>query len=647
MYSDLYWLSSATYAIVLFIILLNDIHSGRIRTRLERKYRMMYSWVVFFCIVDTLWGLCNAKRITSDGFFFFVSSCFHLAAVITCFFWIMFVLEYLGKYRKIRFVKIYYGLDLMGILIVLILVVVNCFQTTLFSIENGSYSVGPFRIITFLSQYICFCVIGIITLIFAIRERAQKDNRFFAVFYFVLAPILLGIFQLLYPYAPFYSMGYFFACFIVHIFVVSKYRAANEKNNVLKSIANTYYSMHLIDLEEDTMQSFLQSDILKNLILGTKSAQQMLNQVIQGTCSDEYLNLTMEFCDFSSIQERMKNKNVISSEFIGKNYGWTRISFISVEKINDIQKKIMIVTQIIDEEKKNKIDLIFKSNSDELTGLYNRRAFETDLEENNGKELEENLVFLSMDVNELKIINDTLGHQAGDEMLAGAAACMKECLGAYGKIYRTGGDEFAAILFATKKQLEDIKQDFEEKLMNWSGETVRKVSVSCGYVRKAEENCTTIQELAVLADERMYEEKTLYYREKGIDRRGQKDAHAALCALYTKILKVNLTEDSYQIVNMDIEEKTADKGFSEQISSWLSEFGKSGQVHPDDLENYLAQTNISYLRDYFSRKKNSISVFYRRKIQDEYKQVMMEMIPANDYAEEHQTLYLYVKNIDK
>ena len=49
----------------------------------------------------------------------------------------------------------------------------------------------------------------------------------------------------------------------------------------------------------------------------------------------------------------------------------------------------------------------------------------------------------------------------------------------------------------------------------------------------------------------------------------------------------------------------------------------------------------------YIKDKTSHSVFYRRKYGDRYKKVMMEMIPAGDYSDDNQTLFLYVKNIDK
>lgn len=53
------------------------------------------------------------------------------------------------------------------------------------------------------------------------------------------------------------------------------------------------------------------------------------------------------------------------------------------------------------------------------------------------------------------------------------------------------------------------------------------------------------------------------------------------------------------------------------------------------------------MKAYFAGNKTSLHVFYRRKYGDAFKRVMMEIIPASDYSENNQSLYLYVKDIDK
>lgn len=65
-------------------------------------------------------------------------------------------------------------------------------------------------------------------------------------------------------------------------------------------------------------------------------------------------------------------------------------------------------------------------------------------------ELKANFVYVTADLNGLKGANDTLGHAAGNELIRGAADCLRAAFGAFGDIYRIGGDEFAAILYLTE-----------------------------------------------------------------------------------------------------------------------------------------------------------------------------------------------------
>jgi diguanylate cyclase (GGDEF)-like protein len=86
--------------------------------------------------------------------------------------------------------------------------------------------------------------------------------------------------------------------------------------------------------------------------------------------------------------------------------------------------------------------------TDPLTGLRNHRAFQEDL----ARELQrtgrsgEPLALVLLDLDGLKAINDSQGHQAGDERLQGLARAIRECRRATDVAYRVGGDEFAVVL---------------------------------------------------------------------------------------------------------------------------------------------------------------------------------------------------------
>lgn len=644
-----YWASALTYTVLLIILFINDSETKRVITEVGRAFRLMTLWVIVFCLQDFVWGLFDSGVIQNSTGFFVSSAVFHLSTVITTFFWLYFVLIYLQVSPKKR--KIILSFDGALILLEAALVIANFFMPTLFYIEDGRYVTGFLRPFTFINQYVVYLGSGISALMLmsgAFRRSSQNHHSsYVSVFVASLAPILLGIFQLLYPNAPFYSLGYFLACYLIHIFIIAKDRAQADMATIFHSISKNYYSMHLIDMDTHAVTRYIESPILSNLMQNSDDAQDMLNRVIRGTANDDYRDLLLRFVDLSTLSSRMADKNEISCEFIGRNYGWTRISFVSIEKSEGRQKQVMVYTQIIDDSKRQEIDLIFKSNNDELTSLFNRYAYENEIKKLPATTSEEDsLVVIAMDINGLKQVNDNLGHAAGDELILGAATCMKQCFSSYGKIFRTGGDEFIALIHANDNQVESILQDFEETTLSWHGKLVESLSISYGHITRKEVKNGNIREMITLADDRMYKNKAEYYQRKGFDRRGQRDAHIALCALYTKILRINLTDDSFQIINMEINEKSSAMGFSEHISEWLHNFGKAGLVHPDDLEEYLRKTSIDYIKEYFAADKTSLHILYRRKIDRTFKQVMMEIVPANDYSPERQTFYLYVKNID-
>lgn len=439
---------------------------------------------------------------------------------------------------------------------------------------------------------------------------------------------------------------------VIIVLMLSKLFKSNsvrdEQLSVLRSMSDIYYSVHLINLMDNTSVQYAARDTVEEVVQNSSNdAKKTIHDVMKATLTEGYMEEGLDFTDLGTLPERMRDKKIISMDLLGKHVGWIRMSFISIESgIHGVPTKVICTTQIIDAQKRKEETLIMQSNADGLTKCLNRRAYEDDIENYPDIPTEDNFVYVSFDVNGLKVVNDTLGHAAGDEMLRGAAECILQCFGNYGRVYRTGGDEFVAIIFANRDRLAEIKVDFENVTMHWKGELVDELAISAGYVTKKEFPTETVREIAIIADERMYSQKSAFYLNKGVDRRGQQAAHEALCERYNKILKINITKDTFHIITMDIDEQTREKGFSDRISEWLSEFGKSGQVHEDDLPTYLEKTNIAFLRQYFKGEKKDLGIFYRRKVGDVFMQAAMEIIPANDYSDDDQNLFLYVRTME-
>ena len=161
-----------------------------------------------------------------------------------------------------------------------------------------------------------------------------------------------------------------------------------------------------------------------------------------------------------------------------------------------------------------------RANRDNMTGFLNRRAYETQMiSYASVVPSSQNFTLAAFDLNGLKVINDSKGHDAGDELIRGGAECIMTAFGQYGKLYRVGGDEFMGILDINAETLDDRKRHFEKLTSEWRGQKVIRLAVSAGFVSHAEFPDRTVRELEKLADERMYRAKDKFYQESGQDRR--------------------------------------------------------------------------------------------------------------------------------
>lgn len=162
-------------------------------------------------------------------------------------------------------------------------------------------------------------------------------------------------------------------------------------------------------------------------------------------------------------------------------------------------------------EKFEKEKLLYTSNTDELTRCYNRHAYETDMHQ---LDLNQEWIYLSLDLNGLKHANDTYGHAAGDELIKAATNCMKETFQNYGKVYRVGGDEFVVLFSRHVEDFDTLMKSFEASVAHWQGELVKSMSISYGVVFSREQIWQSVEEISKIADDRMYKNKWLYYQKK-------------------------------------------------------------------------------------------------------------------------------------
>ncbi len=153
---------------------------------------------------------------------------------------------------------------------------------------------------------------------------------------------------------------------------------------------------------------------------------------------------------------------------------------------------------------------------DALTGLYNRRAFNEkilqllDTSNNNYKRRAKNYsptVFVMLDIDHFKSINDNMGHLFGDEVLLLLAQQMTDSFRDNDLLFRYGGEEFAMVLMdITPGQAQQTLDRFREKIADHKFPNFAQVTVSIGFTKF--DKSRSMDELIGQADKALYYCKT-------------------------------------------------------------------------------------------------------------------------------------------
>ena len=139
---------------------------------------------------------------------------------------------------------------------------------------------------------------------------------------------------------------------------------------------------------------------------------------------------------------------------------------------------------------------------DSLTGLLNRQAFYASVE-NDAKSI---TALVSIDMNGLKLINDTQGHAAGDKALTTIGFCFLQAVTSKQSAYRIGGDEF--VIICNHATEEDVLQ-LIERIRNNLSKTEYHCAIGYSYYPNGTD---AIDNMLRESDEKMYADKSAFYK---------------------------------------------------------------------------------------------------------------------------------------
>jgi diguanylate cyclase (GGDEF)-like protein/PAS domain S-box-containing protein len=169
-------------------------------------------------------------------------------------------------------------------------------------------------------------------------------------------------------------------------------------------------------------------------------------------------------------------------------------------------ESVLVVTRDITESKKMEEQLRYLTNHDSLTGLYNRTFFEEELKRlNHGRQFPVSIIMT--DIDDLKETNDSLGHDAGDDVLRRFAQVLGAAFRTGDVVARIGGDEFAVLLPKTGAKAAEAALGRVKSILDVHNAAFDGNPLQISFGMSTAEKRRSLTDVIKEADKNMYEEK--------------------------------------------------------------------------------------------------------------------------------------------
>ncbi|MCR5032200.1 MAG: sensor domain-containing diguanylate cyclase [Lachnospiraceae bacterium] len=300
--------------------------------------------------------------------------------------------------------------------------------------------------------------------------------------------------------------------FATILMMASKKLQADEFYENLLTMSKSYMAMYEIDLEFDSFREISCTNLRLHEAIGRgqRGANEKMLRSMNLFTEESSREEMAKFVDLTTLPERMQEVDSLSSEFLGIENHWMRGRFIVAERSSDGKaKRVLWSVRSIDPEKRERDRLRYLADTDKLTGILNRGSGEARIAEMiKGYEG----IFILLDVDKFKSINDTFGHRVGDKVLIAVAGAVKKSFREDDVVMRLGGDEFVAFAknVGTKADAMIVLQRLLQNVqrIRIQGVEELKVAISVGVTYSKPEDKPRFNDLYKRADAGTYESKT-------------------------------------------------------------------------------------------------------------------------------------------
>ena len=333
----LYSVMAFVSAVIVILLLISGTYK---RKGIERNHKLIFLWVLFFCVQDGIWGLFASHVFYNDTGLFFVSNIFHLSAIFSAFTWTVYFLSRLRE--KPRHTKLFYFIAGALVLIQVGMVFANRFSRFMFYVdERGWYQTTDYRAIMFCLQFATYILIGIVSLIGTAREQKNSGRNLSAIFFVNLSPLLFGIFQLIYPDAPADSIGFAIGCVIIELFLSREYEEQvftleQTQEKLKESLAFTdffldqYVSVYYVNLEDFSCKVYRRLEVLEEEYPITDNFFSSLRSYIRNAVHPENQKEIAEALDPRNLKKTLQTTPAFNTVFKDISSGSERIYKVQV-----------------------------------------------------------------------------------------------------------------------------------------------------------------------------------------------------------------------------------------------------------------------------------------------------------------------------